>query len=77
MLLLICLSQIHVSTSTGTCIDLFLTNKPKRFQNTGVIEIAATDHPLLTFSFLKTSFTKTPPNKLRYRKYKSFDKIGF
>ena len=28
----------YFKTSTGTCIDLILTNKPKRFQNTGVIE---------------------------------------
>ena len=32
---------------------------------------------LFIFSFLKTSFTKIPPNKLRYRKYKSFDKTEF
>ena len=46
-------------TSTDPCIELFLTNKPKRF------------------SFLKTFFTKMLPNKLRYRKYKLFDKIDF
>ena len=59
------------------CINLILTNKPKNFQNTGVIETGVNDHHLLIFSFLKTSFKKMPPNKLRYRKYKSFDKIGF
>ena len=32
---------------------------------------------LLIFSFLKTSFTKMPPNKLRLSKHKSFDKTGF
>ena len=64
-------------TSTGTCIDLILTNKPKSFQNTGMIEAGVRDHHLLIFSFLKTSFTKMQPNKLSYRKYKSFDKIKF
>ena len=31
-------SNTCFKTSTGTCIDLILTNKPKSFQNTGVIE---------------------------------------
>ena len=30
-------------TSTGTCIDIILTNKPERFQNTGVIETGDSD----------------------------------
>ena len=64
-------------TSTGTCIDLILTNKPKSIQNTEVIETSVSDHHLLIFSLLKTFFTKMPPNKLRYRKYNSFDKIRF
>ena len=42
-----------------------------------MIEPGVSDHHLLIFSFLKGSFTKMPPNKLRYRKYKSFDKIRF
>ena len=70
-------SNTCFKTSTGTYIDLILTNKPKRFQNRGVIEIGVSDHHLLIFSFFKTSFTKMSPNKLRYRKYKSFDKIRF
>ena len=64
-------------TTTGTYIDLILTNKPKRFQNTGVTETCVSDHHLLIFSFLKTFFTKMLPNKLCYCKYKSFDKIKF
>ena len=47
--------------STGTCIDLILTNKRKSFQNTGVIDTGISGHHLLIFSFLKT-FTKIPPN---------------
>ena len=42
----------------------------------GMIEESTSDHHMLIFSFLKTSFTKMPRNKLCYRKYKSFDKIG-
>ena len=61
-------------TSTGTSI---LTNKPKTFQNTGVIETGVNNHHLLNFSFLETFFSKLPPNKLRYHKYKFFDEIEF
>ena len=45
--------------------------------DTGVLQTGVSDHHPLIFSFLKTSFTKMPPNKLRCRKYKSFDKIEF
>ena len=51
-------SNTCFNLSTGTCIDLILTNKPKSFQNTGVIETGVTDHHFLMFSFLKTSFAK-------------------
>ena len=70
-------SNTCFKTLTRTCIRLILTNKLKNFQNTGVTETGVSDHHLLIFSFLKTSFTKMPPNKLRYCKYKSFDKISF
>ena len=63
--------------SIATCNDLILPNKPKRFQNTRVTETGISDHHLFILSFLKTAFTKTPPNKLRCRKYKSFDKMKF
>ena len=64
-------------TSVGTCLDLFLTNERKSFQNTGVRETDVSNQHLLKFSFLKITFTKMPPNKLRYRKYKLFDKTMF
>ena len=73
----IIMSNTCFKTSTRTFIDLILTNKQKRFQITGVIVAGVHDHRLLIFTFLKTSFTKMPPNKCRYRKYKWFDKIRF
>ena len=45
--------------------------------DTEALQTGVSDHHPLIFSFLKTSFTKMPPNKLRCQKYKSFDKIGF
>ena len=52
------------------CVDLTLTNKPKSFQNSGMIEIDISDHNGLIFLFLKTTFTKMLQDKLQYRNYK-------
>ena len=61
----------------GSSIDLILTNKPKSFQNSGVIETGISDHHALIFLFLKTTFTKMPPNKFQYRNYKKFEAHSF
>ena len=61
----------------GSCIDLILTNKPKSFQNSGVIETGISDHHALIFLFLKTTFTKMPPNKFQYRNYKKSEAHSF
>ena len=62
-------SNICFKSQPGSCIDLRLTNKPKSFQNTEVMETGISDHHALIFPFLKTTFTKISPNKLQYRNY--------
>ena len=64
------ISRIHVSKHQQENIS-------KCFQHTGVTETFVSNHQLLIFSFLKTSFKIMQPNKLRYREYKSSGKIGF
>ena len=49
-------------STPGNCIDLILTNKPKKSQNTRVMETGISNHHALIFSFLKTTFAKMPPN---------------
>ena len=49
-------SNTCVKSKPGSCIDLILTNKPKSFQNSGVMETGISDHHVLIFSFLKTTF---------------------
>ena len=66
-------SNTSFKLKPGSCIDLILTNKPKHFQNSGVMETGISDHHALIFSFLKTNFTKMPLNRLQYRNY---EKIG-
>ena len=70
-------SNTCFKSKSGSCIDLILTNKPKSFQNSGVMETGVSDHHALIFSFLKTTFTKMPPNKLQYRNYKKFEVHSF
>ena len=43
----------------------------------GVMETGISDHHALIFLFLKTTFTKMPPNKLQYRNYNKFEVHSF
>ena len=66
-------SNTCFKSEPGSCIDLILTNKPKCFQKSGMMETDESDNHALIFSFLKTTFTKKPPNKLQYRNYNKFE----
>ena len=66
-------SNTCFKSKPGSCIGFILTNKPKSFQNSGVMKTCISDYHALIFSFLKTTFTKMPPNKLQYRNYKKFE----
>ena len=70
-------SKTCFKSKPGSCIYLILTNKPKSSQNSGVMETGVSDHHILIFSFLKTTFTKMPPSKLQYRNYKKFEVHSF
>ena len=65
------------SLDNPSCIDLILTNKPRSFQNSGVIETGLSDFHKLTITVLKTSFRKKPPKIISYRCYKKFSKVNF
>ena len=58
-------------------IDLILTNKPNKFQNSQVIETGLSDHHKLTISVLKLYFQKKSPLCIKYRDYKNFDHNSF
>ena len=47
--------------SKPTCIDLILTNRPKFFQNTNVIEMGLSDFHKMVVTIMKTSFRKLKP----------------
>ena len=61
----------------GTCIDLILTNRGRSFQHTSVFETGLSDHHLLIYTMLKTTFCKLPPKIIKYRNYRSFNEQSF
>ena len=57
-----------------TCIDLILTNVPRSFQSTCVIETGLSDFHLMTLTVMKKSFKKFQPN---FRCYNYFSNDTF
>ena len=58
-----------------SCVDLILTNNPKSFQDTRIIETGLSDFHKLTITVLKTTFKKEPPNIISYRNYKNYSPL--
>ena len=54
-----------------------LTNKPRSFQNSSVLETGLSDFHLLTFSVLKTTYRKKPPKVIIYRDFKKYSPDSF
>ena len=62
---------------SGSSLDVFLSNHPRCFKNTCVIETGFSDYHLLIGTFLKASFHKIPPKNIVYRDYRNFDENLF
>ena len=58
-------------------IDLILTNRARRFQDSRVIETGLSDHHKLTIIVLRAHFLKQAPITIKYRDYKRFDQNRF
>ena len=54
-----------------------LTNKPKCFQNTCVLETGLSDFHKMTVTVLKMHFTKQKPKIITYRDYRMFSNVDF
>ena len=65
------------SVGNSSCIDLILTNHPKRFQNFDVCETGISDFHKLAFTVLKTYFQRAKPTIVKYRDYKHFENNEF
>ena len=65
------------SQDNPSCIDLFLTNSPQSFQNTGTIATGLSDFHRMVVTVMKTTFPKAKPKMIYYRDYKKFNLIEF
>ena len=60
-----------------SCIDLFLTNRPRTFQCTTNIDTGISDFHKLVVTVLKTFYKKQRPKIIHYRNYKNFENDNF
>ena len=60
-----------------SCIDLILTNKPRSFQHSCVIETGLSDFHKMTVTVMKILFEKLQPRVVNYRDYKHFENHKF
>ena len=65
------------NTKKPSCIDLILTNRPKAFQTTYVIETGLSDFHRTTVSVLKMHFRKPPPRIVSYRDFSNYHNANF
>ena len=62
---------------SGTTIDIMLTNRPHCLQKTSTVVTGLTDFHKMIISCLKTTFKKTPLQKIIFRGCKMFDEQNF
>ena len=60
-----------------SCIDLFLTNSSKSFQNTTTVSTGLSDFHKMIVTVLKTTFPKAKPKIILYRDYSKFVEKDF
>ena len=60
-----------------SCIDLFLTNRPRIFQCTTTIETGISNFHKLAVTVLKTFYKKQRFKIIHYRNYKNFENDNF
>ena len=65
------------STNNPSCIDLFVTNSPRSFQNTIIFASGLPDFRKMTLTILKSTFLKGRPKQIASRKFKNFDLNNF
>ena len=60
-----------------SCINLFLTNCSRSFQDTQIIETGLSDFHKMNLTVLKMFFKKQKYETIFYRNYKKFDNLKF
>ena len=67
----------YKNPSHPKCIDLILTNVPRSFQTTCVIEAGLSDFHLMTLTVMRKSFKDLKARIINYRSYKYFSNEVF
>ena len=67
----------YKNPNNPTCIDLILSNTPRSFQSTCVIETGLSDFHLMTLAVMKKRIRKFHPRLINYRSYKNFSNEAF
>ena len=65
------------SAHDPSCIDLILANNAVAFQNKTTVFTGLSDFHKLVLTVLKTSITKSKPQRISYKDYKNFDSVRF
>ena len=60
-----------------SCIDLFLTNSYRSFQDTTTVTTGLSDFHKMAVTVMKTTFPKAKPKVIQYRDYKKFNIVNF
>ena len=62
---------------SGISVDFMLTNRPRSFHKTSIIETGFSHHHNMIVSFFRTYFERFKSKKLEYRNYRKFEKTKF
>ena len=65
------------SIENPSCIDVFLTNSYRSFNNTTTISTGLSDFHKMSITVLRSTFQKAKPKDIFYRDYKNFDEENF
>ena len=65
------------NVANPSSIDVILTNKPRSFQNSQVIETGLSDYHKMTITVLRIYVKKQAPNCIQYRDYSNYDSSLF
>ena len=60
-----------------SCINFILTNVPRMFQSTCVIETGLSDFQLMTVTVMRETFKNVRPRIINYRSFKLFSNEAF
>ena len=63
----------YKNPANPSCIDFILTNSPRIFQNSSVVETGLFDFHRMTVTVLKATFQRLPPKIRNYSDFSSFD----